>query len=88
LSTFTDSCAEPKIEALKEQAGFIIFGEPKYFLVLRGAAKPKEEKGNHLKSHPGHKVRVWITGEESLSLPSASLYDKKSYLDSLMKIHA
>jgi hypothetical protein len=44
LSTFTDSCAEPKIEALKEQAGFIIFGEPKYFLVLRGAAKPKEEK--------------------------------------------
>jgi hypothetical protein len=33
-----------KIEALKEQSGFIIFGEPKYFLVLRGAAKPKEEK--------------------------------------------
>jgi hypothetical protein len=54
----------------------------------REEMKPKEEKGNHLKSHPGHKVRVWITGEESLSLPSASLYDKKSYLDSLMKIHA
>jgi hypothetical protein len=33
-----------KIEALKQQSAFIIFGEAKYFLVLRGAAKPKEEK--------------------------------------------
>ena len=49
---------------------------------------PKEEKGSHLKSHPEHKVRVWVTGEESLTLPSASLYDKKSYLDSLIKIHS
>lgn len=40
--------------------------------------KPKEEKGNHLKSHPGHKVRVWITGEESLVLSSYSLFDMGS----------
>ena len=41
--------------------------------------KPKEEKGNHLKSHPEHKVRVWVTGEESLTLPSSSLYNMGSY---------
>jgi hypothetical protein len=25
--------------------------------------KPKEEKGTHLKSHPEHKVRVWVSGQ-------------------------
>jgi hypothetical protein len=25
--------------------------------------KPKEEKGTHVKSHPVHKVRIWVSGE-------------------------
>jgi hypothetical protein len=25
--------------------------------------KPEEEKGGHVKSHPVHKVRVWVSGE-------------------------
>jgi len=50
--------------------------------------KPKEEKGYHLKSHPEHKVRVWVSGEESLTLSSASLYEKGSHPNSPIKINA
>jgi hypothetical protein len=50
--------------------------------------KPREEKGNHLKSHPVHKVRIWVTGEESLALSSASLYDLGSYPNLPIKIMA
>jgi hypothetical protein len=32
-----------KIETLKEQSSFFLFGEDKYFLVLRGSAQPKEK---------------------------------------------
>ena len=32
-----------KIATLKEHSPFVLFGEDKYFLVLRGSAKPKEK---------------------------------------------
>ena len=40
---------------------------------------PKQEKNNHLKRHPEHKVSIFVTGEERSEISSASLYDTLRY---------
>jgi hypothetical protein len=34
---------------------------------------------NHLKTHPGHHTRVFVTGEKALTLPSTSLTDEGGF---------
>jgi hypothetical protein len=39
---------------------------------------PKQEKTNHLKSHPEHKVRVMVSGEDAPAAPSHAKLNLKS----------
>jgi hypothetical protein len=44
----------------------------------READSPKEEKTNHLKNHPEHKVRVMVSGEDTPAAPSHAKLNLKS----------
>jgi hypothetical protein len=39
----------------------------------------QQEVKNHLKTHPSHQVRVFVTGEKATALPSALSYDRGNY---------
>jgi hypothetical protein len=39
----------------------------------------QQEMKNHLKTHPNHKVRVFVTGEKAVALPSSLSHDKGNY---------
>jgi hypothetical protein len=39
----------------------------------------KQEVKNHIKTHPGHQVRVFVTGEKEIALPSALSFDRGNY---------
>jgi len=50
--------------------------------------KPKQDKKNHLKHHPEHKVSIFITGEQRVAFPSASLYDRRNHPSLPIKVSA
>jgi hypothetical protein len=42
-------------------------------------ADARQDVNNHLKTHPGHKAGVFVTGEKPIALPSAISYDRGNY---------
>ncbi len=38
-----------------------------------------QEVKSHIKTHPGHQVGVFVTGEKEIALPSALSFDRGNY---------